>query len=68
MQLMDHATNTLKGRTLTYMRPTIDIAPPSISAHESLELVSRNAILQHLDLPPPSIYRLTCDELGVALY
>ena len=69
MQIMDHATNTLRGRSLTYIRPTAEIAPPSISAHERLRACEHKySILQHLDLPPPSIYRLTRDELRVALY
>jgi len=49
LQIMDHATNTSKGKTLTYMRPTTDIAPPSISAHEWLWACEQKyAILQHL--------------------
>jgi len=69
MQLMDHARNTLRGKTLTCMQPTTDIPPPSISAHERLWACEQKyLILQHLDTPPPSTYRLTRDELRVELY
>lgn len=59
----------IKRQDFAYVRPTTDIAPPSISAHERRWASEyKFAILQHLDLPPLSIFRLARDELVVALY
>ena len=59
----------IKRQNFDVVRPTADIAPPSNSEHERLWACEQKyAILQNLDLPPPSIYRLARDELRVAPY